>query len=215
MARNIICKVWFDWNFDDVFTEETTNLVSASGDTRMMPFGDSILNSSGIVDQCQIELRNVAGRYSALNSGGALYAYIQSGGIYHVPVYVETSINNGSSYQRVFTGVTKLPRETGKAVDGVPTVRFDCRGRDELVLQKRYSSGAQYTKTRNDAGFTDAEIISAYLTAGGASPTSIDPGLITIPWSHMDDESILEESWQVASAGAGRVYAQADGTIAY
>ena len=39
MARTIGCKVWFDWDFNGTFTEETGNLVSADGDSRFNPPG--------------------------------------------------------------------------------------------------------------------------------------------------------------------------------
>lgn len=216
MARVIGCKVWFDWDFNGSFTEETTNLVSASGSLSFAPAQESISASSGIVDACDVELRNTAGRYSPLNSAGALYADVQSGKAYHVPMYVEATIN-GSTYYRIFTGVAKIPEETGKSVEGIPTVRFTCRSKDELILQKRYSTGQQYTKERNDSGFSEAQIINAWLTAAGVTSgdVTLDDGLLTIPWSWMDDESFLEDIWNIAAATCGRFYCDADGEFRY
>jgi hypothetical protein len=212
--RTIGCKVWFDWDFNGVYTEETSNLVEASGEMRLSPAEQSISGSQGMVDQCTIELRNASGRYSPLNTSGALYAYTQNGGAYHVPMYVETMID-GSTYTRLFTGVTKLPRETGKTWDGIPTVRFDCRSNDELYLQKRMSTTQTGLVQRNEDGFTEGQIIDAFLTAAGATPLDIEYGLVTLPWSYMDDESVIEEVWAIAAASLGRFYTNADGDFVY
>ena len=37
MGRVINCRVWFDWDFNGTYTDESANLVSASGDTRFAP----------------------------------------------------------------------------------------------------------------------------------------------------------------------------------
>ena len=216
MTRTIGCKVWFDWDFNGTFTEETSNLVSANGESRFTPPGESLTSGRGIVDQCNIELRNTAGRYSAFNTSGALYAYIQAGGIYHVPMYVEATID-GSAYTTIFTGVTKVPRETGRTWNGIPTVSFDCRGRDELLLQRRISTTQSGFRTRYDEGWNEGQIIEAFVNAGGVDSGErvIDTGIVSIPWSYIDDESVLEEVWQIAAASGGRVYTDRSGILRY
>jgi hypothetical protein len=214
VTRIIGCRVWFDWDINGSYTEETTNLVSASGETRLSPPGDSISGSKGIVDRCEIELRNASARYSPLHTSGALYAYTQNGGSFHVPMYVETTVD-GSNYDRVFTGVAKIPRETGRTYDGIPTVRFDCRSMDELYLQQRMSTTQTGMITRYEEGWVEGEIIDAFLNAAGATPREIEYGLVTIPWSHMDDESVIEEVWQIAAASLGRFYCNVDGDFVY
>lgn len=216
MARTIGCKVWFDWDFNDTFTEETGNLVSADGDSRFNPPGETLTSGRGIVDQCRIELRNTAGRYSSLNTASPLYAYIQNGGTYHVPVYVEIAID-GSTYSRVFTGVTKVPRETGRSWNGIPTVVFDCRGRDELLLQRRISTSQTSFRERHEAGWNEAQVIDAFAAAGGVSGGDriIDAGMVSIPWSYIDDESVLEDIWNLAAASGGRAYFDRNGKMRY
>ena len=111
MARLIACRALFDWNFDGTFTDESTRLVRASGESRFAPPHEAVTAAQGMTDSCTLELWNEAGRYSPLNASGALYAWVQSGGAYHVPVRVEIAID-GSTYYRVFTGVTKIPQKT-------------------------------------------------------------------------------------------------------
>ena len=89
MTRVIGCRVYFDWGIDGTFTDESANVVSVSGDTRFVPPEALVVGSQGIVDKCTIELRNAAGRYSALNSSGVA----PNGDAYHVPVYVDTTLN--------------------------------------------------------------------------------------------------------------------------
>jgi hypothetical protein len=217
MGREIACRVLFDWDFNGTYTDESANLVRASGDARFAPPEAAITATQGIVDACSIELRNTAGRYSALNSSGALYTYLQSGGAYHVPVYVETSINGGSSWQRVFTGVTKIPRETGRTYDGIPSVRFECRGVEEKLLQARRSTTSADFLARVAAGYTESELIAAYLTDAGVAGGDqvLDRGMFVIPWAWLDDESILEDAWQIAAAAGGRLYTDANGDYRY
>lgn len=217
MGRVINCRVWFDWDFNGTYTDESANLVSASGDTRFAPPEALVFASQGIVDKASVELRNTAGRYSPLNTGGALYAYIQSGGAYHVPMYIETTIDGGGSWQRVFTGITQIPRETGRSYDGMPTVSFECRGRDELLRQVRRSTTQSDFRARVDAGLTEADLILAYLQAEGLSSGdyTIDTGTVTIPWAWLDDESPLEDMWQLAAAAGGRLYVDAAGKYCY
>ena len=214
MSRLIGCRVWFDWDFNGTFTDESANLVRCEGEARFHPPEAAITASQGIVDRCSIELRNTAGRYSALNTGGALYAYVQGGGAYHVPVRVDTTIN-GTDYVRVFTGVTKIPRETGRSWQEMPTVSFECRGLDELLLQKRMSTTQSGMVTRYTTGFTEAQIIDAFLVAAGVTGQQIDAGMITIPWSWLDNESVLEDVWTLAAATGGRFYYDKSGVPRY
>lgn len=217
MARTIGCRVWFDWDYNGVFTDESANLVRCSGDTRFSPPEASLFAAQGIVDKASIELRNTGGRYSPLNTGGALYASIQNGGAYHVPVYIETTINGGGSYQRLFTGITQIPRETGRAWDDMPTVQFECKARDELLRQIRRSTSQTDFRARVDAGYTEAELITAYLQAEGltSGDYAIDAGTVVIPWAWLDDESPLEDMWQMAAAAGGRLYVDQDGKWRY
>lgn len=217
MGRVIGCRVLFDWDFNGVYTDESANLVRCNGDTRLAPPEANLFAAQGIVDKATIELRNAAGRYSPLNTGGALYSAIQNGGAYHVPCYVETTIDGGSSWQRLFTGITQIPRETGRTHDGMPTVSFECKGRDELLRQIRRSTSQSDFRARADAGLTEADLILAYLTAEGltSGDYAIDTGMVTIPWAWLDDESPLEDMWQMAAAAGGRLYTDETGKWRY
>jgi hypothetical protein len=217
MTRVIGCRVFFDWGLDGSFTDESANLVSVSGDTRFVPPEALVVGSQGIVDKCTIELRNTNGRYSALNASSPIYSLISGGKIYQVPVYVETTVN-GSTWTKVFRGVTKIPRETGRTYEGMPTVRFDCRTRDDLLLQERDSTTQANFRTRADTVYTEAKLIKALLEDQGLTEGTdfvVDAGLVPIQWAWLDDESPLEEIWQLAAATGGRFYVDQDGVYRY
>lgn len=217
MARVIGCRVRFDWDFDGNFAEhdESANVVSVNGSMQLAPPEQAITSTQGIVDRCEIELRNVAGRYSPLNTGGALYSLIQNGKAYHAPVTVDMTVNDGANWTRVFTGVAKIPRETGRTHQEIPTVRFDCRSRDELLLQRRMSTSRATMMGWHEGAYTEGQIINAMLTAGGVTGQQVDAGLVNVPWAWLDDESPLEDIWQIAAACGGRFYFDADGVARY
>jgi hypothetical protein len=166
------------------------------------------------VDRCQLDLHNADGRYSPLNTGSAIYSYISGGGAYHRPMYLEASINGGTNYYRVFTGVIKLPQERTPTPNQIATVSIECRSKDELLLGRRMSTTATSMASANAAGYTEGDVIAAWLTAAGISAT-VDEGMFVIPWAWMDDESILEEIWQLAAACGGRFYCDPDGTYRF
>lgn len=219
MSRVIGIRVFFAWDFAS-YTDESTNVVRVSGESRFAPPEAAVTASQGIVDRCTIELRNVSGRLSALNASGALYNSIRDGKAYHVPVYVDTTLNANAgspTWTRVFTGVAKIPKEKARVWDGLPTVTFECRSRDELLLQARRSTTQADFKARVDAPLTEAGLIQEYLDDLGVDPAgyALDPGLFSIQWAWLDDESPLEDIWQLAAAAGGRFYADHEGVLRY
>ena len=216
MPRTIAYRLYVDWDFNGVYTDESAYLVQATGDLSLSPPADFLTSGRGIVDRCRLELRNASGRFSALNSSSPLYTYIQSGKAYHAPMYLEVSINGGSNYYRVFTGVAKIPQESGMTTREGPMVVIECRSRDELLLQLRQSTTLANFQAWHDGGYTEGQIINAMLTAAGITTgTSVDAGLIRMDWAWLDDESVLEELWALAAACGGRFYTDPDGTMRY
>jgi len=211
MPRAIAFRLYIAWDGVN-YIAETARLIQATGENRLTA-PEAIAGGRGIVDRCTLELSNQDGRYSPLNTGGALYANIQAGGAYHRPMYLEAAID-GSTYSRIFTGIIKMPQETTPTPNAVAGVRFECRSVDERLLGRRMSTSAADLRANNAAGVREGDIISQWLTLAGASGT-VDRGVFVIPYAWMDDESVLEEIWQIASACGGRFYADPDGTLRY
>jgi hypothetical protein len=217
MPRTITFDLRVDWGLDTSFADESSRLVAANGSVRLAAPESGISNPRGTVDQCTLTLNNSDGRFSPLLTSGPLYADIGGGGAYHAPMYLRVSIDGGSTYSRVFTGVLKIPRE-GPPYPGVAaTVEIDCRSRDEILLNKRLSTPIATFRSLHDGGASEANIILNWLNQAGipSGETAIDWGLVIIPWAWLDDESPVEDIWQLAAAAGGRFYCDQDGVFRY
>jgi hypothetical protein len=161
-----------------------------------------------------VTLFDNARRFNPLNSSGALYSAIQSGKAYHRPARFSIQVSGGS-WIRVFTGVLKLPKEAGPTASEAGTVTFTVRSMDELYLNDRQSTTIANMALM--AGEDEATIIEHWLDTAGVSTLDIecDPGMFQIPWSWLDDESVIEDCWQLASACGGRFYVDVDGQFCY
>lgn len=197
------------WN-GSTWTDETAYLVSVEGKAQLAPPGGAIVAGRGMVPQMTVTLANESGRFSILNTAGALYA----GAGYLRACYFDVQVDGGA-WTRVFTGVVKMPQETVLA-DGVsPVVKLDCRGRDELLLNRRQSTPmGTFVALRYK---TEADIIKQWLLDAGltAGDMNIDPGLVSISEAWLDDESITDDAWQLAAAAGGRFYCNQDGIFCY
>lgn len=217
MPRAIAFDLRIDWTFTDTFVDESARLIEANGTLRLAAPESGITSPRGTIDQCTLILNNSDGRFSPLNTGGALYSDIALGGAYHAPMYLRVSIDGGSNYDRVFTGVIKIPKE-GPPYPGVAaTVQIDCRSRDEVLLNKRLSTPLATFQSLHNNGSTESDIIESFLDAAGLSSSdyTLDPGMFVIPWAWLDDESPIEDIWQLAAACGGRFYCDPDGEFRY
>ena len=201
-------------------------MVRANGAMRLSNPEDSLTAGRGMVDQATITLRNPSGRFSSLLTSGALYADLANGGAYHAPMYLEVSIDGGA-YSRIFTGLIKLPTEGSPTPSSEAQITFDCRSRDEAVLNARASTTQAIFAQIYDDGWTEEEIIAQWLADAGlidgtdfvsqsavGTPT-LDPGLWVIPWAWLDDESPIDDGWALAGAVGGRLYADPNGVFRY
>lgn len=201
------------------YVDESAYLISAQGDVRYAAPYSSLVGGAGITDQMVLTLNNSTGRFSPLNTSGALYDNIGSGGMYMRPVRLNVSINGGTNYYRVFTGVLKLPGAQSPTWQESSIVTLDARSRDELLLNRRQSTTQAAFSSGVDAVNTEDTIIGSFITATGNGFSSgdldLDGGMVRIPYAWMDDESILEECWLIAAACGGRFYAAYDGAFRY
>lgn len=216
-TRQVRYRLWVDWDFDTSYTDESAYLESARGDMRLTPPADALTGGSGIVSSMSLILRNPAGRFSPLRTDGALYSALANGAGYHAPCYLEVSIDGGSNYYRVFTGVLKLPTESTLTTRENPLINIEARSMEELYLQQRISDTMADFVAAHDAAYTEADYIDAWLQDAGvdAGDISADAGMFVVPFAWLDDESAIEEAWNLAAACGGRLYADPDGTFIY
>jgi hypothetical protein len=219
VVKDIGAQVFFDWDRDGSYTDESAYLISARGTHRIAPPGQSITATSGRVSECTVVLDNTSERFSSFNTGGALYSYIGSGKAYHVPVKVQISsvdAGDSASYQSVFTGVARIPSESTLSPTAPKTITFDCRGVEEILLNRRTRTTRADFANYFDTGFTESEFMDEVIDDTGATITTVlDSGAFTIPWAWLNNESIVEELWKLAAACGGRFYGDAYGQLVY
>lgn len=210
-------QLWVDWDRNGTFTDESAYLVRANGRMRIASPEDSITSPRGIISIMTIELDNKTHRFSTINTTGALYANIGNGGYYQIPVYFEASNDGGANFYRLFTGVIKGPVQDGVGYNNPGVVRFDCRSREDLILQKRISTTQATFKAIHDEGWTESEIIAQWLEDAGltSSDYTLDSGLFVVPWAWLDDESAIEDVWALAASCGGYFYTNPDGEFVY
>lgn len=201
------------------YVDESAYLIDAQGDVRYVAPYSSLVGGAGITDQMTFTLNNASGRFSPLNTSGALYASIGSGGMYMRPVRFDVSVDNGANYYRVFTGVLKLPGAQSPTWQESSTVNFDARSRDELLLNLRQSTTYDIFTNSVNTQPTEDSIFDAWITDPGngfvSDDLELDGGFVRIPFAWMDDESTLEECWILAAACGGRFFANHEGVFRY
>lgn len=199
-----------DWDRDDVLEDVSGLLIQASGQIRLASPEDSISAPKGIISQCSITMLNDNFAYGLLASG---IDYYQS----PMTFAIIADTFSESTPVTIFTGVIKGPTESGLTYKDVNTIAFDCRGREELIVNQRTSTGLATFRNQHDAGVTESEIIEQWLLDAGLSGADyeLDTGLFVIPWAWLDDESPLEDIWQLAASCGGRFYCDGEGIFRY
>ena len=237
MARSIGRILEFDWARNGVWVNESDRLISASGSWSYSPPNQSFVTSRGHIAQMQVVLDNHDARFSPLNTSSPLVngtvASNGLGGGYGVPVRLKISINGGNSWEWVFHGVAKIPRESGPTTKDTATVSFDCRGREEQILNRRVSTTLANFQQNVFGQATEDELIRKALLAAGlidgvdfispyyydnvssVNAPTLDRGRFVIPFFWLDDESPIEEIWGLVAACGGRFYAGPDGRFYY
>src|SRR5690606_15123858 len=111
----------------------------------------------------------------------------------------------------------KTPQESTLTSRENPLVTIEARSNEERYLQQRISSPRLSFQQLHDTGSTEADYIYDWLSRAGVSAgdMTLDPGLFRVPFAWLDDESGVEEAWNMAAACGGRLYCDADGEWRY
>lgn len=224
VVQDLQTQLLIDWdhNAADVsdeadFTDESEYFIEARGTHRIAPPGQSIVATNGQVSQCTIVLDNSTKRFSSLNAAGALYSNIQSGKMYHVRVILKISTEfGGTTWVRVFTGVARIPVEVTLTTQQARTISLDCRGMEEMYLNKRQRSSISFLSSSNNGeDWRISDILAGEGLTGGGTDFLVDGAMYTIPYAWLDNESVIEACWQIAAVSGGRFYARKDGILVY
>lgn len=212
-------KVEIAWNPADptTYTDESANVVGLSGrsEAAQSDAGPSAIGPS-VSDTVTITLRNVAGRYSASRTDGALYAYIGGNGGKGRPVKVSIGMatNPGPSetveYVQVFMGHLLEPKESRVEEIWPDRVTFQALDLAGRAAGKKVSTPL-YENKRAD------EYITSLVALLSPAPTAIicDIGIESYPWLWADGETIWADICRVAEAEGGRVWFDGLGNLRF
>lgn len=213
MGRVIAAKFEVQWNGTD-WIDESAYLHEATGSVKLAPAASSLFASRGTADSMSVTLFDADRRFNPLKSSGDLYDELTGGGAYHREARLSVQVDGGA-WTRIFTGVLKLPKETSPGANEAGMVTFAVRSMEERLLNSRQSTDIDemYVLQNQDEG----TIIEYLLDAAGISSLDIecDAGLFRIPYTWMDEESLVDELWQIAAACGGRFYVDIDGQFCY
>lgn len=230
VVRSVTASVYVDWDRNGIYTNESAYLVSVRGNMSLTAPEQMLAGGRGQVASCSITLDNKTRRFSPANGVGALYSYIGNGKAYMLPVLVDVTID-GNTYT-LFTGYLREMTESAPTPTSTGKVTLECRGKDEKILQDRTSTELEDFLTDSASAHTEDYHIIRLLTAAGmvdgtdfvsqayavANPgtlPTIDSGIFPIRYVWLDDESVLDEIWQIVSACCGWFYCDHLGKFHY
>jgi len=178
------------------WTDETAYMISHNGEISIEPPGENLV-AAGDVGKLTIRLNNTTQRYSWQNEASPLNFYIDTAtGLTGKPIRLWQGFRLATDeYVCIFTGIINQWTEDTRAGE----VEISCRDWGFRFLQDKRSTALATDKLPNE---WTAEMCAL---AGITSVTS-DVGIFRIPYCWMDDESVVEEIWQVWEADGGLAY---------
>lgn len=229
-VRSVVAAVYVDWDRNGIYTNESAYLISARGSANLTAPEQMLAGGRGQVASCTVVLDNKTRRFSPMNSSGALYDYIANGGAYMLPVLVDVTLD-GTTHT-LFTGYIRELTESAPTPTQTGRVTLECRAKDEKLLQDKLStplsdfladSAAAHTEDYHivnlleTAGMVDGTdfVSPAYALANPGTLPTIDTGIVPIQYVWLDDESVLDEIWQLTAACCGWFYCDHLGKFHY
>lgn len=206
VSRHLSAKLEVQWD-GSAWTDESANLLSAEGGRYAVPLW-RLLGRTAETQKpahAKFKLSSQADRYSPFNSSSPLYAYISANKGYGIPIRFSLSADAGTSWERVFTG-----RIDNLAIDSTKENRVTLSALSEAqnLIRKRLSTVMLVNQSPS--------AIIAYVAAlAGITALDLSPGLTTVPFAWLDDESVLKELVKVAQADGGRLFFDRYGTLTY
>lgn len=211
-------RLLIDWALSGSYTDESTRLIRAEGSVRYSAPGGSFTQPRNTVDRMTLTLENKDYRFNPFNPSSPVF---QNQG-YHAPCTLDVALNGGA-WTRIFTGVVKTPQYIVASADESEPgqISLDVRSRDELLLSHRQSTLWSDMAGLKSVRATERGTIilwlerAGYVNGSDFTSASMDPGQFARPWAWQDDESTLEECWELAASAGGVFYADVDGLFRY
>ena len=229
MARVVGIRCTIDFDGDGALEAgeiETGRVISASGNHAYTTAFAPLQSGAGVEDSCTLILNNADHRYDSLLTTATKYANTASGGLYQREMSVEVCEDTTAgtpAWTTIFRGVVASITETSVTLDGASRVTLDCRSVEDRLLNARTSTTRADFASYYDDGKNEAQLIKQWLLDAGASVAETQyindaagrTGLFNIPWAWLDDESPIEDIWQLAAACGGRFYYHPEGYYFY
>lgn len=188
-------------------SDESAYLVSATGQFSLQAPADFLTSGGGTVNQATINLANPADRYIAL---------LSTLDFFERKVELSVSFNEGTTFQRIFTGVIRGVQMTAPNPGTASQLVLQCVTMDGPYLQRKYDMPIADFKGYHTTNTTESQFFTSMLNKINPSfPRAFDTGTIVLPWIWLDDESVLEEFWKIAASCGGVVYTDVNGTLIY
>jgi len=199
-----IARIGVDWG--DGWVDETPYLISFTLTRSIFSMVGGDISPSGTIDGGTIVLNNFNNRYSPYATGGdesirsRFDPRTSSGraGMYGKMFYVDVGfdLDGGPEWVRLFTGF--IYSHTNSAARGTTTL--EVRDYGLLSLQERISSKVYTGKT---ADWLIKEYINLSTSPIVYGATSIDSSARIVPYAWMDEDSVLDDIYDLIASEAG------------
>lgn len=194
-GRQLVTRVYVQWD-GATWTDESDYLESHTGSLRFGAPGDE-LTPPGDVGEATVVLQN----FGRFDEAGPLAAYIGGpGGLFGKQVKLEVGFQAFGGDIIVEERVCVF---TGVIYNWTPGVKLtlQCRDMGYAYLQHK-TSCAVLVQRRAD------QLIADYANLAGVPVGArvLDVSSFVVPWGWLDDESVVEEMWEVARAEGARIY---------
>jgi len=215
--REVFTRLEVDWDFDGTYTDETPRIIGVRGTHRLVPPGQAVEASQGMISTMTAILHNEDNRYSSQVTTGALYQYVSNGQAWHAPVRFSVTTDGGASWNQIFQGVIKNPIESTVRDGQVRSITLDCRGNEEKIINRRVSLPQTDFASFVSNPITESELIHDTLNQGGINTGDmvLDTGIFKIPNFSTLNDSVAQICWKLAASAGGRFYCNYQGDYVY
>jgi len=215
--REVFTRLEVDWDFDGTYTDETDRIIGVRGTHNLVPPGQAVEASQGMIATMTATLDNHDNRYSSKVTTGALYAHVSDGQAWHAPARFSVTTDGGASWNQIFQGVIKNPIENTVINNQIRAITLDCRGNEEKIINRRVSLSQTNFASFVSNPQTESQLIHNTLNQAGINTGDmvLDTGVFKIPFFSTLNSSVAQTCWKLAASAGGRFYCNYQGDYVY
>lgn len=217
ISREVDVRVEFQWDGSSWYNE-TGNLISINGALETVPPNETYHGGRQVIQQATIVLANKDRRYSARNTSGPLYPYLQNNKIYRKKCRIDFWLDG--SWQTVFIGyVKRVPKEspsTNQVTINIWDTGEVSRQKVSTPILRDWHEHEIVAHFLTLAGLSDGvDFVSQTYAAAHGVPATIDYSSSKVAYAWLDDEAVWDELINLATASGSKIYAGRDGRVYY